>query len=139
MSSYNKVTMMGNITRDIELSFTPAQTPVAKFGLACNEKFKGKDGQPKEKVCFVDCVMFGKRAEVINKYFKKGDPIFIEGKLDYQQWETKEGQKRSKHGIIVLDFAFVGQSAKQAPPDSPPDLDPSHPVFAQDDDGDIPF
>ena len=142
MSSYNKVIMMGNLTRDVEVSYTPAQTALAKFGLACNEKFKGHDGQPREKACFVECVMFGKRAEVIKKYFKKGDPIFIEGKLDFQQWETKEGQKKSRHGINVMDFAFVGKrdsapERAEQPDASVPDLDPQHPVFNHDDD--IPF
>ena len=136
MSSYNKIIMVGNITRDIELSYTPAQTPVAKFGLACNEKFKGQDGQMKEKTCFVDCVMFGKRAEVINKYFKKGAPILIEGKLDFQQWETKEGQKKSRHAINVSDFAFIGGKQETKPEGN---LDPNHPVFNSDDDTDIPY
>ena len=137
MASYNKVIMMGNITRDIELSFTPAQTPIAKFGLACNEKYKGQDGQPKEKTCFVDCVMFGKRAEVINKYFKKGDPILIEGKLDFRQWETQEGQKRSKHGINIMDFSFVG-GKQEAKPQAKPEADV--PDFGSpEDDTDIPF
>ena len=77
MSNYNIVILMGNLTRDPNLSYMPNQTPVIEFGLAVNRKWKGEDGSQKEDVLFIECQCFGKRAEVINKYFKKGSPIFV--------------------------------------------------------------
>ncbi len=116
MSSFNKVLLMGNITRDPQLSFLPSQTPVVEFGLAMSRKYKKQDGTQGEETCFVDCQLFGKRAEVVNQYFKKGDPIFIEGRLKYDSWE-KDGQKRSKLRVFVENFEFVGKAGdpKQEP------------------------
>ena len=106
MASLNKVMIIGNLTRDIELKFLPSQMPIAEFGMAVNDKRKQKDGSYSDKVNFVDCSCFGKRAEALSKYVKKGDPLFVEGKLDFQQWE-KDGQKRSKLKVIVDNFEFL--------------------------------
>jgi len=108
MASYNKIIMMGNLTRDPQLSYLPSQTPVVEFGLATNHKYKGADGQMKEDPCFVDCRMYGKRAEVISKYCKKGAPLLVEGRLTLDRWESQDGGKRSKHRIFVENFSFVG-------------------------------
>ena len=108
MSSYNKIIFMGNMTRDPQLSFLPSQTPVVEFGLAANRKWKSKDGQDKEEVTFVDCVAFGTTAETIDKFFSKGKPILVEGRLQFDQWEAQDGSKRSKHKINVREFSFVG-------------------------------
>lgn len=108
MASYNKVIMMGNLTRDPELSFLPSQTAVAEFGLATTHKYRGADGSNKEDTCFIDCRIYGKRAEVIGKYFKKGSPILIEGRLTLDRWEAPDGAKRSKHRIFVENFEFAG-------------------------------
>jgi len=107
MPSYNKVIMMGNLTRDPQLSYLPSQTPVVEFGLASNRKWRGTDGAQREETCFVDCRAFGKMAENINKYCKKGRPLMIEGRLTFDQWEAQDGQKRSKHRITVENFTFV--------------------------------
>ena len=104
---FNKVMLWGNLTRDPQLSYTPNQTPVVDFGLAVNRKWKAQDGQEKEEVCFVDCRMFGKRASVIHKYLDRGMPLFVEGRLSFDQWEDQEGKKRSKHRITVENFQFV--------------------------------
>lgn len=111
MASYNKVIMIGNLTRDPQLSYLPSQTPVVEFGLASNRRWRSKDGQDREEVCFVDCRAFGRMAENISKYCKKGRPLMIEGRLTFDQWENPDGQKRSKHRITVETFTFVDSRA----------------------------
>ena len=107
MASYNKVIMIGNLTRDPQLSYLPSQTPVVEFGIASNRRWRSKDGQDREDVCFIDCQAYGRMAENISKYCKKGRPLMIEGRLSFDQWENAEGQKRSKHRIFVESFTFV--------------------------------
>jgi single-strand DNA-binding protein len=134
--------MAGRLTRDPKVTFLPSQTAVCDFGLAASKKSKSQDGTIKEKTCFIDCRIFGKRADVINKHFKKGDPIFIEGELDFQTWE-KEGQKRSKHSLLMTDFQFIASKKSTDAPeeqnDSVPPLAQNHPVFNPDDNDEIPF
>ena len=109
----NKIFLIGNLTRDPQLSYTPNQTAVVDFGMAVNRKWKAKDGQAKEDVCFVDCRMFGKRAETINKYMSKGKPLMVEGRLSFDQWEAQDGTKRSKHRVTVEDFQFMPDGQRQ--------------------------
>ena len=106
--SYNKTIMLGNLTKDPELKYLPSQTAVCTFGIATNRKWKDQSGKENEEVCFVDCVMFGKRGEALNKYFSKGDPIFIEGRLTLDTWKAQDGTQRSKHKISVENFEFAG-------------------------------
>ena len=109
MASFNKVFLMGNLTRDVQLKYLPSQTAVAEFGLACNRKFRTANGEDREEVTFVDVTAFGKQAEVLNQYMTKGKPIFIEGRLKYDQWEDKNGGgKRSKLTVVVDNFQFIG-------------------------------
>jgi single-strand DNA-binding protein len=109
MASFNKVLLMGNLTRDPQLKYLPSQTAVAEFGLACSRKFKGQNGEEREEVTFVDCSAFGRTGEVINQYFTKGKPIFVEGRLKYDSWEDKQGGgKRSKMSVVVENFQFIG-------------------------------
>jgi single-strand DNA-binding protein len=109
MASFNKVFLMGNLTRDPQLKYLPSQTAVAEFGIACNRKFKGTNGEDREEVTFVDVTAFGKTGETINQYLTKGKPIFIEGRLKYDQWEDKNGGgKRSKLTVVVDNFQFIG-------------------------------
>jgi single-strand DNA-binding protein len=109
MASFNQVILMGNLTRDPQLKFLPSQMAVAEFGVACNRKFSTQSGEQREEVTFVDCTAFGKTAEVINQYFTKGKPIFIDGRLKYDQWEDKNGGgKRSKLTVVVNNFQFIG-------------------------------
>ncbi len=109
MASLNKVLLMGNMTRDPQLSYLPSQTPVVEFGLAVSRRYKKQDGTMAEDVCFVDCQMFGKRAETVNKYFKKGEPIFVEGRLKFDSWQGQDGSKRSKLRVFVENFEFIGR------------------------------
>ena len=107
MPSSNKVLLLGNITRDVQLKQTSGNQSVVEIGVAVNRKYKTKDGQEREEVTFVDCECWGPRAEVIAKYFTKGKPIFIEGRLKLDTWEDKDGQKRSKMRVMIEDFQFV--------------------------------
>ena len=108
MASFNKIILVGNLTRDPQLSYTPANTAVCKFGIATNHKFKDRDGNAREDVCFVDCTVFGKAGETFNQYMKKGQMVLLEGRLEFQQWTTPEGDKRSKHAVFVENFTFLG-------------------------------
>jgi single-strand DNA-binding protein len=109
MRGFNKVILMGNLTRDPQLKYLPSQTAVVEFGLAMNRKWKTPQGEDRDEVCFVDCSAFGKQAEVINQYCTKGKPLFIEGRLKYDQWEDKQGGgKRSKMTVVVENFQFLG-------------------------------
>jgi single-strand DNA-binding protein len=127
MASFNKVLLMGNLTRDPQLSYTPTQTAVVDFGMATNRKWTAQDGSQRDETCFVDCRVFGKTAETINKYFKKGKPIFVEGRLSYDSWTAQDGTKKSKLRVTVENFVFMpgaggpggpggGQSAEQPYP-----------------------
>lgn len=111
MASLNKVFLMGNLTRDPELRYTPAGLAVASFGIAINRAWTAKTGEQKEEVCYVDVNIFGRRAEVVGEYFSKGSPIFIEGRLQLNQWETKDGQKRSTLRVVADNFQFIGGTA----------------------------
>jgi single-strand DNA-binding protein len=109
MSNFNKVILMGNLTRDPQLRYLANQTAVADFGVACNRRWKGPNGEDKEEVTFVDVTAWGKQAEVINQYFQKGKPIFVEGRLKYDTWDDKQGGgKRSKLSVVIENFQFVG-------------------------------
>lgn len=109
MASVNKVMLIGNVTRDPQLKYLPNQTALCEFGLAMNRKFKGANGEDREEVAFVDCSIFGKAAEVVQKYVTKGKPLFVEGRLKYDSWEDKNGGgKRSKLSVIVDNFQFLG-------------------------------
>lgn len=108
MAGYNRIVLMGNLTRDPQLSYTPSNTAVCKFGIATNRSWKDREGNAHEDVCFVDCVLFGRSGEVFNQYMGKGRSVLIEGRLQFQQWTTAEGDKRSKHEVFVENFTFVG-------------------------------
>jgi len=109
MAALNKVFLMGNLTRDPELRYTPQGTAVSSFGLATTRRWKSPDGQEREDTVFVDVNAFGRQAEVISEYMTKGRPIFIEGRLKLDQWNDKEtGAKRSKLTVTVEGFQFLG-------------------------------
>jgi len=119
MANLNKVFLIGNLTRDPEVRYTPSGTAIASFGIAVNRNWKDQSGEKKEEVCFVDINMFGRRAEVINEYFSKGNPIFIEGRLRFEQWETKDGQKRNTLRVVAENFQFLGKTRKGEGADIP--------------------
>ena len=108
MASFNKVILAGNLTRDPELRYTPKGTAVAKFGLAVNRRWTDEAGQTKEEVTFVDIDAFGRQAEVIGQYLKKGRPVLVEGRLKLDQWEDKNThQKQSKLKVVLESFSFL--------------------------------
>jgi single-strand DNA-binding protein len=111
MGNFNKVILMGNLTRDIELKSTTSGMHVANIGLAVNRRWVGQDGERKEETTFVDCEAWGKTAENMAKFFSKGRPVFIEGRLKLDQWEDKEGKKQSKLRVVVEGFEFVDSKA----------------------------
>ena len=110
--NFNKIILVGNLTRDTQLSYLPNQTPVVEFGMAVNRNWTGKAGNKQEETLFIDCKMFGKRAEVINKYCDKGNPLMIEGRLCYRTWKQDDGTKRVKYEVVVESFEFVPTGEK---------------------------
>jgi single-strand DNA-binding protein len=107
MAGYNKVLLLGNLTRDPQLSYTPSQTAVVDFGVATNRRWTGQDGSQRDETCFVDCRAFGRTAENINKFFSKGKPIFLEGRLTYDTWTAQDGSKKSRLRVTVENFQFL--------------------------------
>ncbi len=109
MASFNKVILMGNLTRDPESRTTPGGLTICKITIAVNRVFTTQDGERKEEVTFVDCDAFGRQAETIAKYMAKGRGIMVEGRLRLDQWEDKQtGQNRSRLGVVIENFQFVG-------------------------------
>jgi single-strand DNA-binding protein len=108
MANVNKVILIGNLTRDPQLRYTPAQQAVCDFGLAVNRKWKGKDGQTHEEVCFVDCTAWARQAETLQKYVTKGQQLYVEGRLNYRTWDGPDGKKRNKLDVVVDNFQFLG-------------------------------
>jgi single-strand DNA-binding protein len=134
--TYNRVILMGHLTRDPQLSYLPSQTPVCEFGLAVNEKWRDKAGTQQEYVSYFDCKIFGKPAEVLNQYVRKGDPLHIEGKLRQSRWE-KDGQKRSKVEVNVDGFQFLRSGERQPRSEAGPAPQDNAPAPGANDD--IPF
>jgi single-strand DNA-binding protein len=156
MANYNKVILVGNLTRDPQLSYLPSQTPVCEFGMAINRRWRGANGEPREETCFIDCRCYGKQAETFNQYMSKGQPVLVEGRLQLDTWEDKEGQKRSKHRVAVDRFQFLSapgarregaaprqqqRPAPQAPAPPAADEEPARPPPPEDQPSaeDIPF
>lgn len=109
MASLNKVMLMGNLTRDPEIRTTPGGLKIAKFGLAVNRRYRTRDSSElKEETTFVDIDAFGQQAEVIEQYCRKGSPLFVEGRLRLDQWKTQNGENRSKLGVVLENFQFLG-------------------------------
>lgn len=109
MASFNKVILVGNLTRDPELRYTPKGTAIAKIGIAVNRVWTNEAGEKKEEVTFVDVDVFGRTAENVGQYMRKGRPILIEGRLRLDQWDDKQtGQKKSKLGVVAETVQFLG-------------------------------
>ena len=109
MASFNKVILVGNLTRDPELRYTPKGTAIAKIGVAVNRVWTSEAGEKKEEVTFIDVDVFGRTAENVGQYMRKGRPILIEGRLRLDQWDDKQtGQKRSRLGVVAETVQFLG-------------------------------
>ena len=134
MASLNRVLLIGNLTRDPEVRMMSSGRPVCNFGLAMNRSYKDSEGNRKEETTFVDVECFGPRAEAVARFFSKGRPIFVEGRLKLDQWESKEGEKRSALRVVLDNFEFVDSgkpdhSSHDTPPSlsSPPTSPPASP------------
>ncbi len=108
MSSFNKVILMGNLTRDPELRVTSGGLSICKLSMATNRVYQTRDGERKEEVTYVDIDSFGKQAETISKYMSKGRSLLVEGRLKLDTWENQQGEKRSKMGVVLESFQFTG-------------------------------
>jgi single-strand DNA-binding protein len=131
MASYNKVLLMGNLTRDPEVRYTPKGTAIAAIGLAVNRRWTTESGEQKEEVTFVDVEVWGRQAETVGQYLSKGKPIFVEGRLKLDSWEDKEsGQKKSKMKVVCERFQFIGAPGGRAEfkDQAPSDEAPSRPA-----------
>ena len=111
---YNRVIMLGNLTRDIELRYTQNGMAIAKTAIATNRRYKTQTGEQKEETCFIDITLFGRAAEIANQYLSKGRKVLIEGRLIFEQWVDNSGQKRSKHSIAVDNLQMIDR-ASEAP------------------------
>jgi len=108
MSAFNKIILIGNLTRSVELKYTQGGSAIAKFGLAINRKWKDRNsGEQREEVCYIDINIFGRSAEVANQHLSKGKRILVEGRLQFEQWQDQTGQKRSKHSVSAESFQFL--------------------------------
>jgi single-strand DNA-binding protein len=106
MVSFNKVLLMGNLTKDPEVRYTPNGVAISSFGLAVNRKYK-QGAEVKEEVCFIDVVVFGKQAETSAKYLSKGQGIIVDGRLSQRRWEGEDGQKKNKHEVVAQSIQFL--------------------------------
>ncbi len=131
---FNKIILIGNLTRDPEMRYTPQGTSVCNFGIAVNRKYKQGD-EVKEEVTFVNVVVFGKQADTCGQYLGKGSTVLVEGRLQERRWETEEGQKRSKHEVVAQNVRFLSKKQGHAdieasgggeitPPEETTDIEP---------------
>jgi single-strand DNA-binding protein len=153
MASFNKVILMGNLTRDPELRYTPKGTAIARIGLAVNRVWKTETGETREETTFVDVDAFGKTAETIGQYMKKGSPILVEGRLRLHTWEDKQtNQKQSKLRVDLETFKFVGSANREggspapraatataAAPAAVATAEPAEPDMRPPEEDDVPF
>ncbi len=133
MASYNRVVLMGNLTRDPELRYTPSDKAVVDLGLAVGEKFKNKAGETVDKPCFVDVVVWGRQAETANEYLRKGSTVLVEGRLQFDQWESQKGEKRSKLRVRADRMQFLKMAGKGSGENQGEPAIPPPPVVGDDD------
>ncbi|HEY0945000.1 MAG TPA: single-stranded DNA-binding protein [Opitutaceae bacterium] len=128
MANFNKVYLIGNLTRDPELRVTPKGTAICQFGIAVNRQFKDESGALRDDTTFVDIEAWGKQGETISKYCTKGRPLFVEGRLKFDQWEDKaSGQKRSKLKVVLEGFQFLGSGQREGAASGGGEYDQSSP------------
>jgi len=140
MANFNKIFLMGNLTRDPQLSYLPSQTAVVDFGIATNRQWTSSEGTQRQETCFIDCRAFGRMAENINKYLNKGRPVFLEGRLTFDSWTAQDGSKRSKHRVTVENFQFLpGGAPNRTERDEQPVIDTNDQRPQKNLEDDIPF
>ena len=137
MASLNRVYLCGRLTRDPEVRHTPSNLAVADLGLAVSDSYKNKAGELVETVCFVDIVVWGRQAETCGQYLSKGSPVLVEGRLQLDQWQTQNGEKRSRLRVRADRVQFlgsgrrdadVGDAPPEAPAGPPPEAEPGPPA-----------
>ena len=111
---YNKIILAGNLTRDIEIKYSQSGSAIANTAIATTRKFKAQDGSQKEEVLFVDIAAFGRTAEIMNQYLRKGSKVLVDGRLKLDQWTAQDGSKRSKHSVTIESLQMLG-SKEDAP------------------------
>jgi single-strand DNA-binding protein len=157
MANLNKVMLMGNLTRDPEVRYTPKGTAVAELGLAINRVYSAENGEKREETTFVDVTLWGRTAEIAGEYLKKGRPVFIEGRLQLDSWDDKQtGQKRSKLKVVGEGMQLIGSrgaggeggaggggeysgGAPKSQPSAPPKQKPPADPDLEPEEDDIPF
>lgn len=105
---YNKVILMGNLTRDVEIRYSQGGSAIGSTGIAVNRKWKSPSGEQKEEVMFVDLTLFGRTAEIANQYLRKGKQVLVDGRLSLDQWTAQDGSKKSKHAVVVENLQMIG-------------------------------
>ena len=111
---YNKVILVGNLTRDVEVRYSQSGSAIGKVGIATSRKFKSATGEQKEEVMFIDLTFFGRTAEIANQYLRKGSKVLVEGRLILEQWQAQDGSKRSKHSVTVEDLKMLDSRDSQS-------------------------
>jgi single-strand DNA-binding protein len=144
MPSLNKCLLIGHCTRDPEIRFTPKGTAVAEIGLAVNRVYSGDDGQKKEEVTFVDVTFWGRQAEIAERYLRKGQPVFVEGRLQLDTWDDKQsGQKRSRLRVVADNLQQLGSREKpqraNIPSSAPTGTSKPHAANYNEEPDDIPY
>lgn len=147
--NFNKVLIAGNLTRDPVMRYSNSGSPVCDFGMAVNRKFRRGDGEMSEDTCFVDVVVWARQAETCNQYLKKGAGVFVEGRLQFEQWQAQDGQKRNKLKVVGERVQFMPRGGGRAPDDvqnygssyndGPPMSEPSMSEPMEEFDSDVPF
>jgi single-strand DNA-binding protein len=141
MTGFNRVVLIGNLTRDPQLRQIPSGTSVTELGLATNERYRNREGETAERVCFVDIVVWGRQAETCEQYLSKGSPVLVEGSLQLDQWLSSEGSKRSKIRVRADRVRFMGRpsgSTHAAPAPAEASV-PAGGAAAGDEDDNFPF
>jgi len=147
---YNRIILLGNLTRDIDIRYTPSGTAVANVGIATNRRFKGTNGEAKDETMFIDITFFGRTAEIANQYLRKGSKILVDGRLVLEQWTAQDGTRRSKHSVSVENMQMLDsrqesqQPTATAPNGAPVYTEPAQqsnqpPLPGGPDDEEVPF
>ncbi|WP_456433131.1 single-stranded DNA-binding protein [Nitratifractor sp.] len=111
---YNRVILVGNLTRDVEIRYTPSGTAIGKVGIATNRRFKTANGEQRDETMFIDLTFFGRTAEIANQYLRKGSKVLVEGRLVLEQWTAQDGSKRSKHSVTVDNLQMLDRPGENS-------------------------
>ena len=139
MKMYNRVILIGNLTKDIEVKYLPSGSAITNGAIATSHKYKMQNGEQKEEVCFLDFSIFGKGGEIFNQYAKKGSKVMLEGRLVFQQWKAQDGTNRSRHALSVSEFKFLDSKQEAQQPYNAPKQQPINTHTIDVDSDNIPF